>query len=128
MSGPTSYSALIRKTLETIKLQTSKMFNVLFILTDDDRHADDYSNLMHLIQYASSFPLSIIFVNMRERTTFETSLPESRMFDNLTQLSFAKLNSISFSNIRLSLSDRFGLTAFAKLPEQLNCARKLHFI
>jgi hypothetical protein len=114
MSGPTSFSPIIRKAIELVKI--TKQYHILLIICDGG--VTNKKETANAIVEASKWPLSIVCIGVGRgpwdiMEEFDDELPE-RDFDNFQFVHFNRV--INSENAEV----KFALDALMEIPEQFD--------
>jgi hypothetical protein len=122
MSGPTSFSPLIKKAIEVCK--SERQYYILIIITDGETTRPDED--AEAIIEASLYPISIICIGVGDgpwdtMKQFDDELP-TRKFDNFQ---FVVYNDV---NKGKNKETDFARRALMEIPEQFNAIKKLGYL
>lgn len=123
LSGPTSFTPLIKKAIETCKQE--KQYYVLVIITDGETMTPEED--AQTIVEASNYPISIICVGVGDgpwdtMEEFDDELPK-RKFDNFQ---LVILNEVTKNTMHRDAE--FARHALMEIPEQFKCIKSLGYL
>jgi len=125
LAGPTSFAALIRKSIQIVKEESA--YHILIIIADGQISEECQKDTSHAIVEASEYPLSIITVGVGDgpwdqMEEYDDKLPK-RKFDNFQFVPFAETMERAENR-----EVKFSIAALQEIPDQYQAIKSLNYL